>query len=353
MSFVESNLLLILSFSSFLISLVFVGIWQYILRSANILDKPNYRSSHVTPTPRAGGVGIFISYFLAVGIYFAVTGDQLADEFYLFAGCSLIFFTGLWDDFYPASRRVRFLAQIIAAALILFWLVPVLDRWLSSWELHWILIGLIAGVLLIGLVWSINLYNFMDGIDGIAGMETVFIASSVAILLIFKEADELKLVYLLILVFSTLGFLWWNYPKAKVFLGDSGSGFLGLLVASLSYWAYFSETIGLLTLLTLGSLFWLDASLTIGKRLIQKEKIWEAHREHGYQILSRQWNSHSLVTFTYGVVNTFLVFPVAYIIEYNPKVGVVLFLSLVSILTFLYFKISNMERIKSGSRASA
>ena len=161
-----------------------------------------------------------------------------------------------------------------------------------------------SGVAVIGVVWMINLYNFMDGIDGLAGVEAVTV-SAVAAILLWSQALDL-VTSCLLLAAAVLGFLFWNWPPAKIFMGDVGSGFLGFVFAVLAIWSGKSGAVPLLIWLLLLGVFIVDATVTLVKRVARGEKLYEAHRSHVYQLAVQAGYSHKQVTLTVLLINIML-----------------------------------------------
>lgn len=174
-------------------------------------------------------------------------------------------------------------------------------------------IGFIANIIaVLFLVWLLNLYNFMDGINGIASVEAITATVSMAILYLLLSIS-LNSEILWLLAACVFGFLLWNFPKAKIFMGDACSGFLGLILGILALVAL-KENLALFCawIICLG-VFVVDATYTLIKRVLSGHKMYDAHRSHSYQILSRKWGSHTPVTLVVAAVNLFWLFPIAYI----------------------------------------
>lgn len=268
-------------------SCAFSWLW---IRSATrwqVLDVPDARSAHATPVARGGGV-VFIS------IYLAATSWFLSDDFtqwpLLGTAVLLVMLVGLADDLYDLSAISRLLVQLLAALLLLWAVYPMAPDLVAGWS------GLLWSVaLVLAAVWLINLYNFMDGIDGIAGLEAVSVCVVMALIYSFGQHGALFQLSC-ILGCVVAGFLVWNLPVARLFMGDAGSGglgtaFLGLMVLSAA------ENLQLfLCCCLMLSVFIVDASWTLLRRLLAGKKIWVAHNTHAYQILSRQWASHVKVS---------------------------------------------------------
>ena len=171
----------------------------------------------------------------------------------------------------------------------------------------------------LGIAWVLNLFNFMDGIDGIAASEAIFVvlaASSLSAL-----GTDATGVFAASLVFAAAcgGFLLWNWPPAKIFMGDVGSGYLGYVLAILALAAARENASSLWCWLILGGVFLVDATVTLSRRLVRGERVYEAHRSHAYQWLSRRWGSHRLVTIAVVLVNVAWLMPCALLCAAQPN----------------------------------
>ena len=286
------------------------GTWlvrRYALKRS-ILDIPNQRSSHVVPTPRGGGVAIVLSFIIALPVVF--WGGWIDDNAALAlggAGC-MVAFIGFLDDHRHVPARWRLLVHAVAASWALYWLGGLPATPIGDTLFQWGWLGLPIGLLY--LVWMLNLYNFMDGIDGIAGVEAL--TSSISVVLICGLLGRWQEAVLpLLLAVSVAGFLFWNFPPAKIFMGDAGSGFLGLLVGLLSLqMAWVDPQLVWIWLILLG-VFLVDASVTLLRRLVRGVRVYEAHREHAYQHASRRFKGHRPVTLAVAMINLFWLLPLA------------------------------------------
>jgi UDP-N-acetylmuramyl pentapeptide phosphotransferase/UDP-N-acetylglucosamine-1-phosphate transferase len=250
------------------------------LRKRQILDLPNERSSHVRPTPRGGGLAV-TPVILAGWLILAGLGLALSGQLVVMAGALALLLLSWQDDRRSLPARLRLLVHLAAVAAGLLALPDhqfVFQGLLPFWADR-----LAAAILW---VWFLNLYNFMDGIDGITGIETLCIAAGV-ILMSPAQAQGA------VLAGASLGFLFWNWHPAKIFLGDSGSVPLGYLLAWLllrmaaqGLWA---------PALILPAYYLADATITISKRALRREKIWQAHRQHFYQRAVQGGATHSRV----------------------------------------------------------
>jgi Fuc2NAc and GlcNAc transferase len=272
----------------------------------HLLDIPNQRSSHQLPTPRGGGLGIVVGFYAAVlFLYFA--GAMESDWFYAFLAGLPVAGIGFWDDHQPLAARWRLLVHLGAALLALYFLrdLPTIGFF-----------GTIAVVSsLFFLVWSLNFFNFMDGIDGIAGSEAVFVTLSLACMMWVVNADLAWLGFSL--AASSLGFLILNWPSAKIFMGDIGSGFLGFVIALLILIYSQVSPAFLLIGLIVFAVFIVDATLTLITRFLRREKWYQAHCSHAYQHAAKQYG-HLKVLLNIWVINIFWLLPIAIWIFLNP-----------------------------------
>jgi|LSQX01.3.fsa_nt_gb Fuc2NAc and GlcNAc transferase len=284
-------------FSSFLTQ----GVRHYALRR-HILDIPNDRSSHIVPTPRGGGLAFVGVFLVGISLLFGLGILELRVFLALLGGGGLIAGVGWLDDRRGLTALVRLCFHFLAAIWAVSWLggVPSLSLGFTELDLSWW--G--SGVAVIGVVWMINLYNFMDGIDGIAGTEAVTI-SGAAVIFLWAQNSDVAAVCLLILA-AVFGFLIWNWPPAKIFMGDVGSGFLGFVFAVLAIWSENSGAVPLLIWLLLLGVFIIDATVTLIKRMAGGEKLYEAHRSHVYQLAVQAGYSHKQVTLTVLLINIML-----------------------------------------------
>lgn len=319
----------------FLFSLFLTNVLRKLAISNNVLDIPNSRSSHITPTPRGGGLAFVIGFlFLLPGILFFNLSDKNTIYSLFFAGL-LIAGIGLYDDFKYISVKKRMFIHLSAALMVLYFMHGMPDFEILTYQIHTGFFANILGVFY--LVWLTNLYNFMDGIDAIAGVETL--CTCIGISTVYLLTSNHALLYLpLTLAASVAGFLYWNKPPAKIFMGDVGSGFLGLILGILSLQATKIDKNFLWSWLILLGVFIIDASFTLCFRLFKGEKIFKAHSAHTYQKLARKLNSHSLVTFIVLIINILWLYPWAILVgrEYlNGFLGLVIAYVPLFILVFI------------------
>jgi len=200
---------------------------------------------------------------------------------------------GFADDIFNLKPGIRFLVQFLCAAAALFFLRGLSTIYCGLWTMDYGL--LLTPLAFIAIIWSINLFNFLDGIDGYIGSEIVFIGVSLYLL----TGSQIGL----LLAAATLGFLIWNWPKAKIFMGDVGSTLLGFTVAVLAIYHQNNLSLSIPVWLILTSVFWFDATVTLFRRIWNKEKLSRAHRKHAYQRIVQAGFSHQQTTLWALVLN--------------------------------------------------
>ena len=265
-----------------------------------LVQSPDARSSHTHPTPTGGGIGIVVG-----GTIGAIAATLALPTLGFVVAISLaVAAIGLLDDRRPIAAPIRLGAQLLLVGAMVWLTVPAPSPGGVG----------IAIVAVIAAVYWLNLFNFMDGIDGIAGAQATFMLLGGALLAVGLPdvAESPVLWWMVALGTASLGFVALNWPPAKIFMGDAGSTYLGLLIA---FFALYTIGEGWLTLwqwLILGAVFVLDATLTLGRRLWRREPIFRAHRLHGYQHLARRWGRHRPVTLLVLGVNVFWLLPLAW-----------------------------------------
>lgn len=283
-----------------------------------LMDLPNDRSSHEQPTPRGGGLAIVIAFSLSLVILFAV---GLLPWPLLMALSALLplAVVGFIDDHGHVSARWRFLLQAMAAGWALYWLGGIETLRVNDVSLA---LGPVAGLLAgLFMVWMLNLFNFMDGIDGIAASETLSVGLMAALLLSLGTGIGLTATawVALALAAASGGFLAWNWPPARIFMGDVGSGVLGFVLAVLALWSAIHEELSLVVWLILAGVFLVDATLTLLIRMLRGERWYEAHRSHAFQHAARRWGSHRTITLSVLAINVGWLLPMAWLAATHPS----------------------------------
>lgn len=328
----SASLLLPLAFLS---SLVLTGLMRRYALAKQLLDVPNARSSHQQATPRGGGLAMVVSFGLLL-LAQSVLGDwdrRLAIA--VLPAALMVAGVGFRDDHSHVSVRGRILVHGVAAAWAIYWLGGGLEIALPHGTLA---IGWSGQLLvLLAMVWFLNLFNFMDGIDGIAAGEAVFLAFAGAWLAALSGLQDL--VYaLLVLGAVALGFLVWNWHPAKIFMGDVGSGFLGAVLGMLAYAAVAADGVLFWPWVVLVAAFVSDASITLARRFLRGERWYEAHRSHAYQRAARRWG-HLRVTSVVLLIDTGWLLPMALLAALLPAAGVLIALAAYAPLVLLAYRL--------------
>jgi Fuc2NAc and GlcNAc transferase len=274
-----------------------------------ILDHPNERSSHSVPTPRGGGIAIVISSSLAIAGFAVRHQIDPALAGTLIGGGLLVAAIGFLDDRRSLPAGIRILAHVAAASWAMYMLGGLRIMRMDGQIVSLGVWGDVAGI--IAIVWVLNLYNFMDGIDGIAASEAVFVTGAGGVLSIVFEHDLAAGYSAFAIAATALAFLRWNWPPAKIFMGDVGSGYLGYAIAVIGLAAGRTSAAALPAWLILGGVFFADATTVLLVRLMRGERIYLPHRDHVYQHLAVRWHGHRPVTLLVCAVNVFGLLPVA------------------------------------------
>ena len=260
-----------------------------------IADAPNERSLHHVPTPRAGGIAMLTAILTAWLLLWLLDHNPLP---WLMLPVSLLVVLGVLDDWKNLRARTRFVFHLLAALAVVYFGFGLARIDLGGIVLTppgWVLFVLSLGFIL----WMLNLYNFMDGMDGFAGGMTFFGFLTYAVLGLIKGAEAFALMSLTVSG-AAAGFLWFNFPPARLFMGDSGSVPLGYTMAVFALWADRDGLFPLWISVVIFSPFVVDATVTLLKRVFQGHKIWHPHRSHYYQQLVRRgWSHRKTVVFEY------------------------------------------------------
>ncbi len=322
----------------FCITLLFTGMFRDHALKKGLLDIPGNRSSHTNPTPRGGGVVFVVVTLIASGVLYGY-GHIARAEFILVACSFLMATVGVADDYLHLRNSLRFIAQVIIATLFLALNGVQETLALAPLTIHF---GLFAWPLcVLFIVWSVNLFNFMDGLDAFASMEAFVIFIVLGALGAAAGVSHFSTL-MFILAASMAGFLKWNFPPAKIFMGDGGSYFLGFIIAGAALVSHARPGIPFMVPITLYGLFWFDATATLMRRILAGETWYMAHRSHAYQRLHQAGHSHLAVTGYALLANSALVI-LAVTGFFHPQYMLALFAAAILLLAFLY---ATVERIK-------
>ncbi len=268
-------------------------------RRFELLATPNERSLHSEPTPAIGGLAVV----LPVSAWLAVVGlDGFEPALGLLAAGLLLAGIGLWDDVRELSAVFRFACHVVAVVVVL-----------RAFDVEWPLVLLLAAGF--AFVWQVNLFNFMDGIDGIAGMQVLIYCVGVQLLAGGIPGWLGDLVW--VVAGACVGFLAFNWPPARIFMGDVGSGFLGLLLGALAVALDQAGVVPLVGSLLLLGFFWFDASYALCVRMLTGQNFVRGHRSHLYQKLAAE-KGHRWTTVAYSAFACLWLLPLAAASQHFP-----------------------------------
>jgi Fuc2NAc and GlcNAc transferase len=308
--------------ASALLASLAVALYLRLARRRGWLDTPNHRSSHEQATPSSGGIAVMLVFLPLAGaqLLLQAFGDSIPSVGFSAPGAlaaslfmaALLCVIGAWDDrsFLPAGLRlVLFLGLAMIAAIA--WLMPQ-----GSWSLS---VLMQIGGCALALAWLVNLFNFMDGIDGLAALQCVIVALALAALGAGAGACDGFIVLALTLAGSYLGFLLFNWPPARLFMGDAGSLSAGFLLGLLGLWGWREGWLPAAVWLLLMSPFLIDTTWTLLSRMLRRVPLAQAHREHAYQRLARHWHSHRLVLLALLALHAFWLLPLSWLQLRQPQ----------------------------------
>lgn len=288
--------------------------WQQ--RRQGRLVVPACRSSHRMPTINGGAIGIVL---VALGLLLYLQWPAgLHNALLAVSPFALAGVAGYLDDHHQLSGRVKLILTAVAVCPLLFGLNQSLFIvvFISQFTIP---VFIVLPVAFFGMLWIIHLTNFMDGINGLAVLQVVFMLLATCFLGQQLNLTEVDRRFIIGVVVACLAFLPFNFPYAKIFLGDTGSLFLGMLMAWLLLLYLQGNNHGLWAFLTLFSLFWVDTTLTLFRRLRRGKSVFEAHREHAYQHLANEiGQSHIYATGLIMLVNLVWLLPMAYVVLISP-----------------------------------
>ncbi|MEO8882041.1 MAG: glycosyltransferase family 4 protein [Devosia sp.] len=307
-------------------------VWRH-ARRLGLIQEPNVRSSHLRATPTGGGIGIVLGAIFA-GI-FAVGGEPRVVPVVLLTSIGFAAL-GLWDDLRPLPALVRLAVQLILVAVTL---VVAMSAWSPESGIGGATALGCALITLLVVYW-VNLYNFMDGIDGVAGSEALFLLlTPLGLALVSTPASTANPLFWwpVGIAAAVAAFLRLNWAPAKIFMGDVGSTFLGFLIAVFAIFEISSGWLSLSAALILPACFLTDGTLTLLRRVLQGENIATAHRRHAYQHMARRFGSHSRVVLAMTAINLLWLLPLAILAQTAPALAPMLVIIAYAPLALLAF----------------
>ena len=305
----DVNLILYIT-GIFIFSIVATGFIRSYSVHKSIVDIPNERSLHSRPTPRGGGVPVVLSILASIALLYYLQLLPLDITIAFGGGGLIVAVTGWLDDCRGIPEIRKALSYTFAAIWAIYWLDGL--ETLSFGE-DLIILSIVGNIFVVlGLTWLINLYNFMDGTDAFAAIQAICTGTFSGFLFESMGRQDMA-VLCFVIATSSAGFLWWNWPTAKIFMGDVGSCFIGYSFGVLAIIGEQSGILPVIVMYILLSIFICDASLTLFLRMLKKEKWYRAHRSHAYQILVQMGVSQKILAIGLLLINVIILWPLAYI----------------------------------------
>lgn len=336
----------IIILTTFLTSLILTHLMIKISKNMNIMDIPNERSVHKKPTPLLGGIAIFLSFLFG----FILFGNQNPLMISILIASFLILLLGIFDDIKPIKARYKFVIHILVALIVVFYgglkltHVDIFGLSLNfKWMSPYITILIIVGI--------INAVNLIDGLDGLcAGISSIYFLTIGVIALILNKFNGLDIILSFIMLGATLGFLVFNYPPAKIFMGDTGSTFLGLMISVIMLLGFKTVTLtSLLIPLVLLILPITDTLFAIIRRALNKKPIGQADKEHIHHQLLKHLSTRKTILVIYVVDLIFSVVSIFYAIG-KKKEMIIFYILLMFILLYLVFKTNIIFKKKENKK---
>lgn len=314
------------------VSFVLTWIVMRFATRRQMLDVPNERSSHDRPVPRGGGIAIVLTFIAGASVA-GLNGVMSAQlQAAMLGGGAAIGLIGVVDDYRHVPAGWRLALHMLVAAWALYWLDGIPEALLPGVPRAF---ANMLGVLC--MVWLVNLFNFMDGIDGIAAIETLTVCLGGLIVNAASGAGAAAWSSPALLLACVAGFLFWNYPPARIFLGDAGSGFLGFMMAVFCVQAGHIQPALFWAWIILLGVFVVDSGVTLARRMLRGERVHLAHRSHAYQFASRQYAAHAPVSLAVAAINLIWLLPLAWLVATGRAAALPLLLLAYAPLLWLAF----------------
>lgn len=321
---------------TFLASLILVPIVKKIAIHINAMDEPNERKIHKVPMPRLGGLAIFLAFLLGYILY----GDVSTQMLSILIGGFLLILVGIVDDINPVKARYKLIAQIIAATIVvlygeLYFTNVTLLGFNIYFNEFW---GSLTSIIFI--VAITNAINLIDGLDGLAaGISSIYFLTIAIIAFILNRIGGLDVIISLIMLGSTLGFLFHNFPPAKIFMGDTGSLFLGFMISIIALLGYKVTTFtSLIVPIIILAIPIFDTVFAILRRLLKGQNIGVADKEHfHHQLLKMKYSPTKSILIIYAIDIAFAAVSIFYILGDN-QIAIAIYVVLMILLLFVILK---------------
>ncbi len=327
------NVFLVVSVT-FISSIIFVYLSKLIALHTGIMDYPNNRSAHKKPTPLLGGIGIFLSFLLGYILF----GKESTLMLSILISSFLILLLGIFDDIKPIKARYKIIVHILVALVVVFYGKLRLTHFdlfgyyvnFGNWSY------LVTVIIIISII---NAINLIDGLDGLcAGISSIYFLTIGIIALLLNNIGGLDIILSFIMFGATLGFLVHNFPPAKIFMGDTGSTFLGLMISVIMLLGFKTVTLtSLIIPMVLLILPITDTLFAIIRRMIHKRPIGNADKEHIHHQLLKKLSTRKTIIIIYVIEIIFSIITILYSIGYKKEM-VIFYILLLFLILFLVFK---------------
>ena len=304
--------------AALIISVFGVYLYKIYAIKKTIFADINFRTLHEYPTPKGGGIVFSIIYIFIV--FFNFLMDQLSYEFFMILclGGAVVTTFGFIDDVKNINARKKLMVQILLSCWIIYWIGDI--DLLFLYKIPYIVE---LGLLFFFLIWFMNAYNFIDGIDGMAASSAVFTSSTLALVLMLTNPENDIIFLFIYLAVVVGGFLFFNWPKASIFMGDAGSVFLGYTFGSLLLISMIRDELSVWTWLVVFGYYFADTTFTQIARVILVKKWYLSHRSHAYQNLARITGSHLKVTVGVVLYNVVWILPLTLWSAMKPETALI------------------------------
>lgn len=345
---VNGHNILIILLVTFLTSVILVPITKKIAKQIRALDYPNERKIHKRVMPRLGGLAIYGAFLVGYMFYGSITTQMLS----ILIASFIIIVMGMIDDVNPIKAKYKLLVQVVASLIVVFYgKTFITEMSILGWyvKLSAPLNYIISCLIIVALI---NAINLMDGLDGMAsGISTIYFTTIAIVALILGRFGGLDITLAVIMLGATLGFLVYNFPPASVFMGDTGSNFLGFMIAVISLLGFKVTTFtSMIIPFVILALPIFDTGISVFRRLLKGQGIAEPDREHfHHQLLKMKFSPRTSVLIIYLINILFAAVSVFYVLGDN-YLAIILYVLLLILLLFIVLKTDILFDHKKGSK---
>ncbi len=348
----NGNGLFVIVLVTFLISTFLVPIVKKIAFHVNAIDYPNERKVHAKPMPRLGGLAIFLAFLTGYMLF----AQEMKGMLGIIMGGFLLLLIGIFDDINPMSARYKLIGQIIAASVAVFYGEVLLQN-ISAFGIYIDFGGISPVITVLFIVALINAINLIDGLDGLSGgISSIYFGTIIVISFLLNKTTGLDMMISLLMLGSILGYLVHNFPPAKIFMGDSGSMFIGYMISIVALLGFKNVTLtSLIVPILILAIPIIDTILAIFRRFINNKPIGEADKNHiHHQFLKMKFSTRKTILIIYVINIIFSAISVFYVMGYNRE-AIIIYIIMMAVLflfvlktSVLYDKNSNKELRKKN-----